>query len=68
MSSTILIHLANLVFAASYLVRDMRRLRALSVVGCLLCAAFNSCAAETPLWSAIGWNVTFALVNTIALV
>ena len=67
MSSCILCHLANLAFAAAYFVRDMRRLRALSVIGCSLCAAFNYCAPATPLWTGIGWNIFFALVNVVAL-
>ncbi|MHC4407643.1 MAG: hypothetical protein ACYS0E_01210 [Planctomycetota bacterium] len=65
---SILVHLANFAFAAAYLVRDARKLRALSVVGCSLCAVFNYAAPATPLWSPMVWNVFFALVNACALV
>ena len=67
MSPLIYGHLANLAFAAAYLVRDTRKLRMLSVVGCSLCAVFNYAAPETPLWTAITWNLFFAAVNVIAL-
>ncbi|MHC4955920.1 MAG: hypothetical protein ACYTGZ_18895 [Planctomycetota bacterium] len=67
MSPLLLGHLANFAFAAAYLVRDARALRALSIVGCSLCAVFNYAAPATPLWTAIQWNVFFALVNVVAL-
>ncbi|MHC4847926.1 MAG: hypothetical protein ACYTEG_05655 [Planctomycetota bacterium] len=64
---SILVHIANLAFAAAYLVRDARKLRALSVVGCSLCAVFNYAAPATPLWSPMVWNIFFAVVNAAAL-
>ena len=67
MSPLLLGHLANFAFAAAYLVRDARMLRALSIVGCSLCAVFNYAAPATPLWTAIGWNVFFAVVNLGAI-
>ena len=67
MSPDLLGHIANLAFAAAYLVRDMARLRVLSICGCLLCAAFQYAAPATPLWTGIGWNLFFATTNTICL-
>jgi hypothetical protein len=67
MSPLIFGHLANLVFAAAYLVRNVERLRALSIVGCLLCACFHYAAPSEPLWTGIGWNLFFAVLNAVTL-
>ena len=67
MSPHLLGHLANLVFAAAYLVRNADRLRVLSILGCLLAACFQYAAPAEPLWTGIGWNLFFALLNTFNL-
>jgi hypothetical protein len=60
--TALLIHLANLAFLASFLVRDILALRLLSVAGGgLLLATFL--AASPISWPSVGWNVVFALIN-----
>ena len=56
MTVQLLGHLANLAFAAAYLVRGILWLRILSVVGCSICLVFNYFAPATPLWTAIFWR------------
>jgi len=61
------IHLANLAFLVSFLVRDILALRLLSVTGgSLLLASF---LATSPVsWPSVGWNVVFALINGAQIV
>ena len=59
------VHLANVVFLASYSVRDMLWLRILSLVAGGLLMVFY--LAEG-LWAPIGWNVVFSLVHTYHIV
>lgn len=60
-------HLANLLFAASYLVRDILWLRAISIVACAAAIVFNFLAPESPLWVAIYWNIFFMGVNCVQI-
>ena len=57
------IHIANVLYLASYSVRDIFWLRILTVVA-MLCMFpyYFSCAAE-PLWEPIAWNSLFLGVN-----
>jgi hypothetical protein len=58
----VLIHLANVLFLLSYLVKDILWLRLLTVVaGCVLLAYYA--LLPVPLWPAIGWNTVFLLIN-----
>jgi hypothetical protein len=58
-----LIHVANVLYLLSYLVRDILWLRILTVVAiCCLMPYYFTCGDE-PLWAAIGWNVVFTGVN-----
>lgn len=65
MTAQIIGHLANLIFAAAYLVRDIMWLRVLSIGGCLAAALFNYFAPASPLWVAIFWNILFIAMNVI---
>lgn len=58
-----MVHVANVLYLASYLVRDILWLRMLTVVAMLcLFPYFYSCGAE-PLWAPIIWNGIFLAVN-----
>jgi len=57
------IHVANVLYLASYSVRDILWLRILTVVAALcLLPYYFSCSAN-PLWEAIAWNGLFISVN-----
>lgn len=58
----LLIHAANLLFLASYLVRDILKLRVLSLVAGFFLLAFY-CLDKEIVWAAIGWNVVFSAIN-----
>jgi hypothetical protein len=57
-----LIHIANLLYLASYLMRDVVRLRVLTVVAasCLIPYFYMQ---PRPLTAAIGWNLFFIALN-----
>jgi hypothetical protein len=57
-----LIHIANLLYLVSYLMRDVIRLRVLTVVAasCLIPYFYLQ---PTPLTAAIGWNLFFIALN-----
>ena len=60
---TDMIHVANVLYLASYSVRDILWLRILTVVAALcLLPYYFGCGAE-PLWEAIAWNGLFIGVN-----
>ncbi len=58
----ILIHLANLIYLFSYLVRDIFWLRSLTVVAILLLIPYFILQPE-PLYAAVAWNILFAAIN-----
>jgi hypothetical protein len=65
--TAVLIHAANVVYLASYSVRDILWLRIFTVLGAvLLMVAFY--VRPDPLWEAIGWNVLFVGVNAFQIV
>lgn len=56
------IHAANILFLASYLVRDILKLRVLSLVAGFFLLAFY-CLGNEIVWAAVGWNVLFSAIN-----
>ena len=56
------IHIANVLYLVSYLVRDILWLRCLTVVAILTLMPYFY-FRETPLWAAICWNVVFLGIN-----
>lgn len=60
MLSHLLIHSANIVYLASYAVKDMKMLRWLTVTGCLLLIPYY---LVHELWAATAWNVLFLGIN-----
>jgi hypothetical protein len=58
----ILIHVANVLYVFSYLVKDILWLRVLTVVAGLTLLAYYL-LVPMPLWAAIGWNVLFLFIN-----
>lgn len=58
----VLVSVANLVYLASYSVRDILWLRCLTVVGSLMLMPYYYLQPQ-PLWAAISWNVVFIAIN-----
>ncbi len=59
---TYLIHVANIAYLFSYLVRDILWLRVLTLLGGGLLLAFYV-LQPMPLWAALAWNVLFLAIN-----
>ena len=55
---------ANLLYLASYFMRDLLRLRLLTVVAAGLVVVYFCLQAE-PLWAVIGWNLFFIALNLV---
>lgn len=55
-----LIHIANVVYLASYTVKDIRKLRWLTIIGILLLIPYY---LAWGLWEAAVWNGAFLLIN-----
>lgn len=63
----IFITIANVIYVLSYLVRDILRLRILTVIaGALLIPYYYS--QPTPLWMPIGWGFIFMAINSVWIV
>lgn len=60
------IHIANVFYLTSFLVRDMLRLRALTCVGLVLGIAFFTCQT-TPLYGPTIWHVVFLVINGVQI-
>lgn len=58
-----IIHVANIVFLASYSVRDILWLRILVVVGTLMLMPYYATCDEHPHWEPIIWSCIFVLIN-----
>jgi hypothetical protein len=58
----VLIHIANVLYVISYLVKKTLWLRLLTVVAGSVLIAYYA-LLPVPLWAAIGWNVVFLAVN-----
>jgi hypothetical protein len=59
---TIFIHIANVLYLLSYLVKDILWLRVLTVVGGLTIVAYYVFMPH-PVWAAIAWNAVFLVIN-----
>jgi hypothetical protein len=59
---TILIHVSNVLYLLSYLVKDILWLRLLTVIAGLVLLAYFV-LQPTPLWVAVGWNTLFFFIN-----
>lgn len=57
-----LIFAANVMYLGSYFMRDILRLRLLTVVAASLLVIYFYLLAE-PMWTVIGWNVFFIILN-----
>ncbi|NUO49334.1 MAG: cyclic nucleotide-binding domain-containing protein [Polyangiaceae bacterium] len=62
----VFIHAANATFLVSFLVRDILKLRVLSVIGGGFLLAFFF-LSNPVVWSGIGWNVVFSLINGVQI-
>jgi hypothetical protein len=62
-----LIHVANVLYLISYLVRDILWLRVLTVVAILTLMPYYFSCSQTPLWAAIVWQGVFGLVNSFQI-
>jgi hypothetical protein len=58
----VLIHVANLLYLGSYLVKDILWLRVLTVTAGMVLLVYYA-MFPMPLWAAVVWNVLFALIN-----
>jgi hypothetical protein len=58
----VLIHIANVLYVISYLVKETLWLRLLTVVAGSVLIAYYA-LLPVPLWAAIGWNVVFLAIN-----
>lgn len=58
----VFIHVANVLYVGSYLVKDILWLRVLTVLGGLTLLAYYV-LMPMPLWAAIVWNVLFLSIN-----
>lgn len=60
------IHLANILYLFSYLVRDMLWLRVLTCCGLLLGLAYFSCL-PSPLYGPTAWHLVFLVINVFQI-
>lgn len=61
-----LFFIANLLFCLAYIVRDMAYLRAITIVAAT-CTLPYFYAQATPLYSAMGWQAAFIIINAFNL-
>lgn len=62
-----LMHLANVLFLASYAVRDILWLRVLTVLASLTLIAWFAAGGPAPEWSGIAWQSVFLAINGLRL-
>ena len=60
------LHVANVLYLASFLGRDMLWLRILTCAGLLLGVVFFSCQAA-PMYGPTGWHVLFLVINGVQI-
>lgn len=60
-------HLAFIIIAGSFLVKDMICLRVLSVVACVISIFFNYFGFDSPIWLVIFWQVIFIMINVVQI-
>lgn len=61
-----LFFIANLLFCVAYVVRDMAWLRAITILAASLTLPYYFAQSE-PLYSAMGWQTAFILINSVNL-
>ena len=61
----LLIHTANIIYLASYAVKDIKVLRWLTIVGIVLLIPYYLFYS---LWEAVAWNVVFLGINLFRLI
>lgn len=57
-----LINAANILYVCAYFTADLVRLRLLTVVAAACLISYFASRPE-PLWTVVGWNVLFLLLN-----
>lgn len=62
-----LVHVANVLYLCSYLVRDILWLRVLTVTAGLSLIPFYGSCSEHILWAPIIWNIVFMTVNVVQI-
>ena len=62
----LLINAANVLYVIAYFTTDMLRLRILTLAAASCLAIYFSSLPE-PLWTVVGWNVFFLVLNLIQL-
>jgi CRP-like cAMP-binding protein len=60
-------HIAFILIALSFLVRDILWLRALSISASIASISYSYFAPAQPLWLVIGWNIVFIALNLIQI-
>jgi hypothetical protein len=65
---TDMIHVANVLYLLSYMVRDILWLRVLSVMAGLCLMPYYCHCGDHPLWAPISWNALFAAVNVFQII
>ena len=66
MNTTTLFFVANIIFCAAYVVRDILWLRVMTIVACL-CTFPYFLMRESPLYSAWFWQSAFIIINAVNL-
>ena len=61
-----LVFIANGLYTASYFMRDILRLRLLTVTAAT-CLALYFLSLPQPLWTVIGWNLFFIALNLLQI-
>ena len=62
-----MVHVANVLYLTSYLVRDILWLRVLTIFAGLSLLPFYCNCSDHVLWAPIGWNALFITVNLIQI-
>ena len=64
---TDMVHLANVLYLCSYLVRDILWLRVLTILAGLSLLPFYGSCSDHILWAPIAWNLVFMTVNLVQI-
>jgi hypothetical protein len=62
MTMVVFIHIANAIYLASYLVKDILWLRILTVAAGLVILGYYAWM-PMPIWAGVGWNILFLAIN-----
>ena len=60
-------HLTFVLIAISFLVKDILRLRFLSIIASITGIAYNFYVPARPLWLVIYWNIAFMIINIVQI-